>query len=112
MSQKFVDYVSLSRLCVRDRLPEVIRAPKGRANKAQANGLGLEPDPIVLWEQALQGRNNQALAAAERIVASAASRGSSRPFRAGESRHRIFTQAVGLGFVRTPLWGLGMSSAR
>jgi len=45
---------------------ECFEAPKGRANKAQANGLGCERDPIVLWEQALQGRNNQALASADR----------------------------------------------
>jgi len=40
----------------------MLRAPKGRANKAQANGLGLEQDPNLLSEPALKGRNNQELA--------------------------------------------------
>ena len=54
-------------------------SPKGRANKAQANGLGFEADPILHWQQALQGRNNQALASAS------TSSGLSRPFRASQS---------------------------
>jgi len=56
----------------------MIRALKGRANKAQANGLGFEQDTILYWEGALQGRNNQALASASN------SGGLSRPFRASQ----------------------------
>ena len=44
----------------------MLGAPKGRSNKAQANGLGFEADPILLWEQALQGRNKEAWASAHR----------------------------------------------
>ena len=46
----------------------MLRAPTGRANKAQANGLGCEPDTLVVWKQALQGRDKQALASAGRRV--------------------------------------------
>ena len=85
----------------------MIRAPKGRANKAQASGLGCEPDPIRLRDQALQERNQRALTSSdrrlrrlERLVT---------PLQGWRiARHRFFTQAVGLGFLRPPLWGLSM----
>ncbi len=109
--QKSVVYVSPSTMGVFDSWLGMLRAPKGRANKAQANGLGRERDPIFLWEQALQGRNNPALASAQR-----------RLRRLGRlvtplqgwpiARYGFLTQAVGLGYVRPPLWGLRISSAR
>jgi hypothetical protein len=75
----------------------MIGAPKGRANKAQANGLGFAAVPNLLWQQALQGRNNQALASAhrrlrrvERLVT---------PLQGWPiARHGFLTQAVGLGW--------------
>jgi len=89
----------------------MIRAPKGRANKAQANGLGFAAVPNLLWQQALQGRNNQALASADRRL-----RRLERlitPLQGWRiARHRIFTQAVGLGFVGPPLWGLELKKSR
>jgi len=57
---------SLSRLFVRDPLPELIRAPKGRANKAQANGLGLKVHKNLPSQQARKGRNNDGWASAVR----------------------------------------------
>ena len=83
----------------------------GRANKAQANGLGLERDCILLSEQALKGWNNQELASSshssrcvKRVIT---------PLQGWRiARRRIFTQALGLGFVRPPRWGLRKSSAR
>ena len=88
----------------------MFRAPKGRSSKAQANGLGCERDTIVLWEQALQGRNNKALAPMkrrfrplERLIT---------PLQGWQvARHGYLTQAAGLGFARPPLWGLRISSA-
>ncbi len=83
----------------------MLRALKGRANKAQANGLGRDRDTIVLSEQALQGRNNQALASAERRILRLErliTPLQGRPI----ARRGFLTQAVGLGYVRPPLWGL------
>jgi hypothetical protein len=101
---------AFQRLGVFDSWLGMLRALKGRANKAQDNGLGCESDGIVLWEQALQGRNNQALASAERrrrlerLIT---------PLQGWPiARHGFLTQAVGLGFVRPPRWGLTISSAR
>ncbi len=83
----------------------MIGAPKGRANKAQANGLGFAAEPNLLWQQALQGRNNQALASADRRLRRV--EWLVTPLQGWRiARHRIFTQAVDLGFVRPPLWGL------
>jgi len=57
---------ALQRLGVLDSSLGMLRAPKGRSNKAQANGLGFEADPFLFWEQALQGRNKQVSASADR----------------------------------------------
>ena len=45
-------------------MTEMIRAPKGRANKAQANGLGLKVDKNLHSQQALKGGNNGSSASA------------------------------------------------
>ncbi|MGA2078961.1 MAG: hypothetical protein ABSH52_36245, partial [Terriglobia bacterium] len=72
---------------------------------------GFRTRPILLWEQALQGRNHQAMAAADRRLRRVEQLVT--PLQGWRiARHRIFTQAVGLGFVRPPLWGLGTSPAR
>ena len=80
------------------------RAPKGRTNKAQANGLGLQivfgPSPVgAIYEATVQplrrvGVGNQT---AEELRA---------PLQGSAYRLILETQAVGLGFVSTPLWGL------
>ena len=106
--QKSVVFVSPSAMGVFDSWLGMLRAPKGRPNKAQANGLGRERDPIFLWEEAQQGRNNQALASAHRRLERLVTPLQGWPI----ARQGFLTQAVGLGFVRPPLWGLRISSAR
>jgi len=79
------------------------RAPKGRTSTAQANDLGPR-DPFLFWPEALEGRN--------RIAAH--TRTAPRPDRwiyhalsglANPTGMNFSTQAGGLGFVRSPLWG-------
>jgi len=89
----------------------MLRAPKRRATKAQANGLGLERDPILLSERALRGRNNRELASSS--PSSRCVRRVITPLQGWRiTRRGIFTQADGLGFVRPPRWGFRKSAPR
>ena len=65
----------------RGSFAEMIRAPKGRANKAQANGLGPGVDRDLHSQQALKGRNNPR--GHWQTDACDATQGLSRPFSAG-----------------------------
>jgi len=95
----------------RSRADDPSSAPKGRSNKAQANGLG--EDSLPRHSPALKGRDNP-LEAAE-----ATPRGNQRlvisPLQgllAEKEGVSLETQAVGLGFVSSPLWGSNHSQRR
>jgi hypothetical protein len=80
------------------------RAPKGRTNKAQANGLGLQivfgPSTVgAIYEATVQPRRRVA-------IGNKTVEGLRAPFQGSAYRLILETQAVGLGFVSTPLWGL------
>jgi len=71
-------------------------APKGRSNKAQANGLGLGTPHRTTASSPVRAKHSLL-----RLVAPVQR---SAPFQ-GFPLMPLPTQAVGLGFVRAPLWG-------
>ena len=78
---------------------------RGELTKPRPTAWVSKQSPSLLLKQALQGRNNQALdSAARRLRCVECLVTPLQGWRI--ARHRIFTQAVDLGFVRPPLWGL------